>query len=253
MSPRGGYFATLPPRIIAHRGLAVGVPENTLLAFLAALDAGADCLETDVRSSADGVAMLSHDPDLTRISGRPLRIDATPADQLRRVPLDAGQSVATLAEALDAFPETPFNIDVKSDDAVGPTIRAVARARAAHRVLITSFDRRRRRAALAGLDGALTSASQGQVARAVAVAKLGWAGGIRRSAEGIDAIQLPERWHGMRLVTPLTVAAWHDAGLEVHVWTVNDPDDQRRLLDTGVDGIITDRADIARAVVDRAL
>ena len=104
------------PRIIAHRGLASGAPENTLLAFLKALSAGATHLETDVHATADGDAVISHDPELTRVAGREVRVGQLTLAELRRIPLGHGQSFCSLAEALDAFPEARFNIDIKDEE-----------------------------------------------------------------------------------------------------------------------------------------
>jgi glycerophosphoryl diester phosphodiesterase len=237
------------PRIIAHRGLAIEAPENTLLAFLRALNAGATHLETDVHGSADGVAVISHDPDLSRLIGRDVRIEQLTMNELRRVDLGHGQSFCSLAEALDAFPEARFNIDVKDSRAAAPTAEAVQKARATERVLITSFDEKRRRAAADALPGVASSASVTRFLPAILGAKLGLSGVARSALRGLVAVQIPERDHGVRLVTARTVRILHAAGVEVHVWTVNDPRDMTRLLDLGVDGLVTDRCDLLKSLV----
>jgi glycerophosphoryl diester phosphodiesterase len=237
------------PRIIAHRGLAIEAPENTLLAFLRALNAGATHLETDVHASADGVAVISHDPDLSRVVGRDVRIEQLTMPELRRVDLGHGQSFCSLAEALDAFPEARFNIDIKDARAAAPTAEAVLKARATERVLITSFDEKRRRAAADALPGVASSASVTRFLPAILGAKLGLTGVARRALSGLVAVQIPERDHGVRLVTARTVRILHAAGVEVHVWTVNDPRDMARLLDLGVDGLVTDRCDLLKSLV----
>ncbi len=245
----GGYLATPPPRVLAHRGLALEAPENTLLAFAKAMAIGVEFIETDVHESADGVAVVSHDPDLSRVAGRKVRVDQLTAAELRRVDLGEGQGFSTLAEALDAFPDARFNIDLKSAGAVQPAVEAIRSLNASDRVLVTSFSESRRRAAVRGLPGVATSASFGTGARMLAAAKLGLAGGVRRILGPVDAVQLPERWNGIRVVTPPLIRMVHAAGIEVHVWTVNDPADMERLLDLGVDGIVTDRADLAIEVL----
>ena len=111
------------PRIIAHRGLALDAPENTLLAFLRALNAGATHLETDVHASADGVAVISHDPDLGRVAGRSVNVGQLTMPELRRVDLGHGQGFCSLAEALDAFPQARFNIDIKDEASAAPASR----------------------------------------------------------------------------------------------------------------------------------
>ena len=147
------------PRIIAHRGLALDAPENTLLAFLRALNAGATHLETDVHASADGVAVISHDPDLGRVAGRSVNVGQLTMPELRRVDLGHGQGFCSLAEALDAFPQARFNIDIKDEASAAPAAEAIRAARAQDRVLITSFSKDRRRAVSGALPGVATSPS----------------------------------------------------------------------------------------------
>lgn len=246
----GDFLSTSHPRNIAHRGLAIDAPENTLLAFLKALSAGATHLETDVHASEDGVAVISHDPDLTRLIGREVQVGQLTMPELRRIDLGFGQSFVSLEETLNAFPEGRFNIDVKVEAAVEPTIEAVRAAGATKRVLITSFDESRRRRTVAGLPGVASSASVGRFVPAVIAAKAGVAPLVRRSLRGLVAVQVPERSGPLEIITPRVVAAMHAAGLEVHVWTVNDVATMERLLDLGVDGIVTDRCDLLKGLLD---
>lgn len=248
--PARHAFLELPaPRVFAHRGLAIEAPENTLLAFAKAIAAGSHYIETDVHASHDAVAVVAHDPDLVRVAGRPVRVEHLTFSELRRVDLGAGQSFSSLAEALDAFPETRFNIDIKSDAAVGPTVEAIRAAGAFERVLVTSFSERRRRAALAELPGVVSSASARRFAAALVGGKVGLSPAVRRSLRGLVAVQVPERALGMRVTSVGMLRRLHAAGVEVHVWTVNDPGRMRELLELGVDGIVTDRADLALEVV----
>jgi glycerophosphoryl diester phosphodiesterase len=212
------------------------------------LSAGATHLETDVHTSADGVAVLSHDPDLTRLVGRSVRVGDLTMAELRRIDLGHGQSFVSLAAALDAFPEARFNIDIKTDLAVQPAARAIRDARATARVLITSFSEGRRRRTVSALRGVASSASVFRFAWALIGAKLGLAPLVRLALRSLDAVQVPERAGILRVITPRVVRAMHSAGVEVHVWTVNDPSDMIRLLDAGVDGLVTDRCDLGKAV-----
>ncbi|WP_314147422.1 glycerophosphodiester phosphodiesterase family protein [uncultured Leifsonia sp.] len=238
------------PRIIAHRGLALDAPENTLLAFLRALNAGATHLETDVHGSADGVAVISHDPDLGRVAGRSVNVGQLTMPELRRVDLGQGQGFCSLAEALDAFPQARFNIDIKDEASAAPAAEAIRAARAQDRVLITSFSKDRRRAVVAALPGVASSPSVPEFVPALLGAKLGLAGLTRRALRGFAAVQVPERRGPLRIVTARSVRAIQAAGAEVHVWTVNDAGDMIRLLELGVDGIVTDRCDVLKALVD---
>ncbi|MBO1741076.1 glycerophosphodiester phosphodiesterase family protein [Leifsonia sp. TF02-11] len=237
------------PRIIAHRGLAIDAPENTLLAFLKALSAGATHLETDVHCSADGVAVISHDPDLSRVAGRSIRVEQLTMPELRRISLGHGQSLPSLAEALDAFPEARFNIDIKDERAAAPTAAAILAARATDRVLLTSFSAARRTAAAAALSGVAVSPSVSEFVPALVGAKLGLRALTARTLRPFAAVQIPERRGPLRLVTPRTVRAVHRAGAELHVWTVDEVDAMTRLLDLGVDGIVTNRCDLLKDLV----
>lgn len=235
--------------MLAHRGLALEAPENTLLAFAAALGLGVTHIETDVHASRDGVAVISHDPQLDRLAGIAGRVDALTMSQLRSVDLGRGQGFSSLADALDTFPETRFNIDIKSADAVAGTVAAIRDAKAVDRVLVTSFSEARRRAAVRQLPGVATSASSSVFAAALAAGKAGATPLLRRILRDIDAVQVPESYSGVSIVTGSMLARLHSAKVEVHVWTVNDAPAMHRLLDLGVDGIVTDRADIALGVL----
>lgn len=220
-----------------------------MLAFLKALSVGADYLETDVHASSDGVAVVAHDETLSRVAGRPVRVDHLTVAELRSVDLGGGQTFASLGEMLGAFPDARFNIDLKSDAAVDPTVDAILEAGAVNRVLIASFDDRRRLSAIKRLPGVATSASRRASSRAIAAANLGLQPAVRRALRGVDAVQLPEKFGGVKLITPRLLSAMHAAGVEVHVWTINDVPTMERLLAMGVDGIVTDRADLALPLV----
>lgn len=225
-------------------------PENTLLAFAKALAVGVTHLETDVHASADGVAVIAHDETLERVAGRKVRVDQLTMAELRRVDLGEGQGFCSLAEALDAFGEARFNIDLKSAASVQPTVEVIREHRAIDRVLIASFSDKRRKAAVEQLPGVATSLSSGSTKRLVLASKLRRGSAVQRILEGVGAVQIPERVKGVRILTPRLIEAAHSAGAEVHVWTINDPADMVRLLDLGVDGIVTDRADVAVSVLE---
>lgn len=235
--------------MLAHRGLALDAPENTLLAFSNAVEVGVSYVETDVHVSRDGVAVISHDPTLRRVAGRRVRIADLNMDELRGVDLGRGQGFSALADALDAFPELRLNIDVKVEGALAPTVDALRRARAAPRVLLTSFSDGRRRRAARLLPEVVTSAGRAGVVGALRAARSG-PDAMRRALRGARALQVPERAGRIPIVTRRFVAAAHEAGTEVHVWTVNDPSVMTRLLDLGVDGLVTDRADLALPLVE---
>lgn len=237
--------------MLAHRGLAIEAPENTLLAFAKALAAGATHVETDVHVSADGVAMISHDPDLKRLVGRRATVGHLTAAELRRIDLGFGQSYCSLAEALDGFPDVRFNIDIKIGGAVRPTVEAIRAAGAASRVLIGSFSPERRTAAVRMLPGVATSISARGAVAAVAAARTRSQQALNRILRDVQAVQLPVTVLRMPAFTPRTIAAFHAADVEVHAWTINDPVVMDRLLALGVDGLVSDRSDLAVEAVAR--
>jgi glycerophosphoryl diester phosphodiesterase len=237
---RTAWFDPPLPRIIAHRGLALDAPQNSVEAFRAAQQAGATHVETDVRATADAVAVLVHDPALP---------DGTPVDRLsfaeirRRLP-----AIPTLREALAALPTGRFNVDVKARAAVAPTVAAIREAGATARVLVTSFSPLRRRPAVRALPGIATSGSSTDVLAALVAVRVS-AAALRRALAGLDALQVPPYGLGTDLGAPPFLGAIHAAGPEVHIWVVNEPERMRSLVAAGVDGIVTDRADLAAAAL----
>ncbi len=248
-SPRP-YLAPPVPRVFAHRGLTTGALENTLAAFDAALAAGAGYLETDAHATADGIAVLLHDAELRRIASLDLAVSSLTLPELRAI-RPIGEQICTLVEALRTFPSARFNIDVKSASAAEAVARAVREADALDRVLVASFSRRRRLRTLARVGDVAASASAIEVLAAVVAALFGLRPLVRRVLRNVDAVQMPQKIAGIRLSTPRLIRAFHRAGVEVHVWTVNDPAEMRRLLDAGVDGIVTDRCDLLAEEIRR--
>ncbi|MFH8249769.1 glycerophosphodiester phosphodiesterase family protein [Microbacterium sp. B2969] len=242
------------PRVLAHRGLVTpdgarhGIVENSFAAVAAAHAAGVDYVESDCHLTRDGVVVLFHDPDLARVTGDPRRVDEVTARDLEHIMANHG-GLITLAQALDTFPAVRFNLDVKAEGAAEKVGRLVARH--GHRVLLTSFSDERRRAALdaaAAAGGGIrpaTSAGTSVVTRVVGAVSVRSRRLAHRALAGVDALQVPERQGRLRVVTPRLIDYAHTADVEVHVWTVNDPADMTRLVAMGVDGIVTDRADVA--------
>lgn len=246
------FFDGPLPRVFAHRGFAApdgSIVENTLPAFAAALELGAHYLETDVHASSDGVAVISHDPDLLRLTGVKELVNSRTLSDLRRIELADGATFSSLAEVLHTFPDARFNIDIKSTDAVMPTIEAVRTLNAGSRVLLTSFNERRRLGAVRAIDHVATSASATRFLRALVAGKVGLTSEVRRALAAVDAVQVPERALSLAVTTPRFVEQLHDAGVEIHVWTINGADAMNRLLDLGVDGLVTDRTDVAMKVL----
>jgi glycerophosphoryl diester phosphodiesterase len=241
------YLAGPGPLAFAHRGGAAAGDENTLAAFGRAVAAGYRHLETDTHATADGVAVVFHDADTTRILGRPGRIaDLTWAD-LDTVRVAGERVVPRLEELLAAWPDRYLNIDLKSDEVVVPATEVVSRAGALHRVLLASFvDTRIARARSVLGAGLATSLGARAAGRLWAASRVGT--GAKRAVAGAVAAQMPRAAGPVRVADRRFVRYAHALGLAVHVWTVDDADDIRALLDAGVDGIMTDHIDVLSAV-----
>ncbi len=234
------------PFVLAHRGGAGLELENSPSAFERVRQLGVRWIETDVRAAADGQCFIIHDATLDRTTFATGAVRDLGAPTLRGVRLRNGDPLLSLPEALKRWPDLAFNIDVKSDDAILPTLRAVAAANAWHRVCLASFNHQRliRLRRLAGPRLA-TSQSPPEVAALLT-------GLSARSAAGAPAAvatQVPLRVAGREFVTARFVARAHERGLAVHVWTVNDPQEMSQLLALGVDGLVTDHPEWAARVV----
>lgn len=254
--------------LYAHRGLSLEHPENTLEAFEAAARQGARWIETDVRTTADGVVLIFHDSTLNRVAGRPGRIDELTFEQVREVELAGGARIPTLREALDRFPDLSFNIDVKDDASAAALPAVVVGAGAGQRVRIASFSEKRRSACLRefatlapGLRVKSSAAVEGTtlfslVCRTVPAAWPLVARLAGRWVEPFDSLQVPRHYRvlGRRVpvVTPRFLATAHRFGLEVHVWTIDDPEQMRELLELGADGIVTNRSDLFNREQERS-
>jgi glycerophosphoryl diester phosphodiesterase len=226
------------PLAFAHRGGASEVPENTLPAFEHAVGLGYTYLETDAHVTADGVVVAFHDPDLSRTCGRPGTISALPWSEVSAARVDGREPIPLLEDLLGSFPQARVNIDAKSDAVVEGLLAVLRRTAALDRVCLGSFSDRRLRRLRGALGPAVcTSAGPGEIAAFLA-------GG--RPVGGWQALQVPIRQGRVPIVTPRFVERAKRHGRHVHVWTVDDPAEMDRLLDLGVDGIMTDRPTVLR-------
>jgi len=236
---------------MAHRGFtALTLPMNSMAAFHEAAKLGFRYLETDVRATRDGVAVIAHDRRLGPESGVPGAVDQLWWRDVRTARLGAGESIPTLEEVLTALPDMRVNIDIKAASAIDPVVDVIERCNAHDRVLIASFSDRRRRRALRLLSRRVaSSAGVGVFLSFLAAKTAGSRAYARRMLRDVDCLQMPPRVNGMPLITPALVQTVHAAGRQVHAWTIDEPDAMRELLDLDVDGIITDRADLLRDVL----
>ncbi|WP_125613996.1 glycerophosphodiester phosphodiesterase [Specibacter cremeus] len=247
--PRTPFLDSPIPLAFAHRGFSPQGLENSLAAFRAAAALGYTHLESDVHTTADGVAILFHDDTLLRTTGVPGRIADLPAAVVLQARIGGTEPIVTLAELVQAMPATKFNLDVKDAGSV-PTLAAAIEEFGLHdRVLVASFSDKRRRAVLRRLSRPV--ASSAGTATMAAFVLGGWLPRplLRWFLRDTDALQIPRRRFGITLVTRRSVVRAHRHGLAVHVWTINVPQEMRELFDLGVDGVMTDRADLLADVM----
>ncbi len=235
------------PLGFAHRGGASGNPENTERAFRHAVELGYTHLETDVHATSDGQLIAFHDDRLERVTDRDGAILDLPWSEVRRARVGGTDEIMTLADLFEAFPDTRINLDPKAESTVEPLGRLIRAAGVVDRVCVTAFSRRRteRVKALVGPElctGGGYSASLKTLAAGFR---------IPASVRGVDVLQVPVTVGPLTVVTDRFVDAAHRLGLHVHVWTIDDPAEMERLLDMGVDGIMTDEVLELRQVYER--
>lgn len=238
------FLQSPTPIAFAHRGGAGVYPENSERAFRHAVDLGFSHLETDVQVTRDGVAVIMHDDRLDRTTDRSGDIAKLAWAEVRKARINGTEPIMRVADLLEAFPNTFINFDPKRDRAVEPLTNAILAANALDRVLVGSFsDRRINRARKLLGDGLAVGAGRRKVA---ALALRSWR--IPVPLTSFDAAQVPARLGTIKIVTRRFVEHAHRLGIQVHVWGVDDPKEMHRLLDLGVNGLMTDEPEVLRSV-----
>ena len=262
------FFDVPVPTVIGHRGASGELPENTLASFGHAVADGVAILETDVHRTRDGALVLIHDDLLERTTNGRGRVADHTLAALRT--LDAGHGfqasdgtfpfrgkgigVPTLEETLEAFPKLRFNIEIKEHDAalIEGTVALVAKRGLADRVLLAAAED----PIMADLRAQLVKTG---VRTAVGASVGDVLGFVRSALDGVApppgpmALQVPPGFGDRPLVTQKFVDHAHAHDLAVHVWTINEPAEMHRLLDLGVDGIMSDfPARVVKVVAERA-
>ena len=203
------------------------------------MDLGYRFLETDVHLSRDGVVYAFHDANLQRLTGRVGLLRDYASHELDELRIDGREPLPRMADLLAAFPDACFSIDVKADDAVDATVDLIRSTGADDRVLIGAFAHKRIRRLRAALPGVVSCLSQAEVTRFVA-------GGPVPTG---TVASVPVTYRGIRVITPRFVARARRRGVTVYAWTIDDRAEMEMLLDLGVDGIVSDRPDVLRALL----
>ncbi|MFF1445441.1 glycerophosphodiester phosphodiesterase [Streptomyces sp. NPDC058295] len=235
------------PIPFAHRGGAAEGLENTAAQFRRAVEAGYRYIETDVHATRDGKLVAFHDATLDRMTDGAGRIADLLWSDIRHARVAGKEPVPLFEELLETFPEVRWNVDLKAEPALHPLLNLIARTGAWDRVCVGSFSEARvvRAQRLAGPRLATSYGTRGVLN--LRLRSWGVPAALRLSAV---AAQVPESQSGIQVVDRRFVRAAHARGLQVHVWTINDPERMHRLLDLGVDGIMTDHIDTLREVME---
>jgi glycerophosphoryl diester phosphodiesterase len=254
------------PIVFAHRGANARFPENTLPAFEEALRVGTNYIETDTQLTKDGVPVLHHDDNVISMTGQDRFVRDLTLKELKK--LDAGYtftrdggrsfphrgkgvSIPTFEEVLKKLKDARFNVDIKdgTPETAQIVLDIVKEHKAQDRVLIASFAPFALSYVRERSPEMTTSACQKEVVEFLVSSLIR---GKRVKEVPFDALQVPEKQHGIKVVNRRFLKGARTLGLQVHVWTVNDEESMKRLIDLEVDGIITDYPEIALEVLKSA-
>jgi len=257
--PKRPFLEGARPLAFAHRGGGKLWPENTMVAFQGAVQLGCRYLETDLRTTRDGVLVTIHDETLDRISDGSGPVHALTLTELKRLDAgyrfspDGGQTfpfrgkevtVPTLAEVVQAFPDICLNLEIKQKEPslVEALVTFIEEQDAHDRILVGSFHDRMLKEFRRRTGGRVaTSAARWEARLFWLASRLGLTRFLRLP---YDALQVPPRQGPLPVVDRRFVQAAHRLGIQVHVWTVDESEEMRRLLNLGVDGLMSDRPDL---------
>jgi glycerophosphoryl diester phosphodiesterase len=242
------YLNHTLPLAFAHRGGAAHQPENSWAAFEHAVALGYTHLETDCRATQDGILLAFHDRTLNRVTDMTGRIAQLSYREVSAARIGGTEPIPLIEDLIMAWPDLRFNVDLKDVPAIRPMMEVLRRTGAWDRVCVTSFSARRLHEARALLDRPVCMALS-----PAGVATLRLTGGIPRFGDALAARLARTGVHCAQVPLPVATASFirqaHDAGLQVHVWTVNRRPDMERALDLGADGIMTDQTVLLRELL----
>ena len=222
--------------ISAHRGGSIEAPENTIESFEYSIELGSSYIETDVQLSSDGIPYIFHDDDLKRLFGKNIIFNSLHSDEIDELILFDKYKIPTLESTLQKFPDTLFQIDVKTDEVVLPTMEVIKKTNSTDKVCIASFSSKRLKQVHKLYPEICLSMGPFEVMKLLLASF-----GLYRNKVPGNCLQIPIYQYGIKLVTKRFINYIHTIGLKIHVWTINDEDTMQKLIDLGVDGIITDR------------
>ena len=259
------YKEFIRPLVIAHQGGDGVWPGETMFAFQNAVDLGVDVLEMDIHITADGELVLMHDETVDRTTDGSGGIESMTLEELKKLDAaydwtpDEGKTfpyrgndltIATLEEVFKAFPDMRMTIEIKKTNAsmAKPFCDLIREYNMQDKVLAASFHDERLKEFRAECPEVATSSAKNETTAFVLMTKVflgGW------YSPAFNSLQVPEKSSGITVMTPGFVRAAHARNLAVEPWTINDEETMRKLIEWGVDGIITDRPDIMLTVLGR--
>ena len=238
------YLAGARFAAFAHRGGGAEQPENSKRAFAAAVAMGYRYIETDVQATADKVVMVFHDDELAPLTNGTGVIARLPYSEVRQARIHGSEPLMTLEEALVTFPETYFNIDIKNERALEPTLELVGRMGVLNRVCFASFSDDRLARIRQRLGHAVCTSAGPRDVTALKLAS--W--GLPFMRANCHCAQVPLVKYGISIPTRRFIAFCNRRGVAVHVWTIDEAEDMRRLIRLGVNGIISDHPSLLKQV-----
>lgn len=260
------YF-TKPIKVVAHRGDSKYFPENSMVAFESAIELGVDIIETDVHISSDGVIFIWHDENTFKLDGSNKKISNRTWAELKDLDLgflyidkdgkrpfsSKGIRLMTFEEALKAFPDTRFNVDLKDkkNSLVKGMLTILEKEKAFHRVVIGSFHSDNLKSIRKLSDKVATSYGQSEVLLRVLLTKMSLFRFVSNFLPRHPVMQVPVASGNLTVVTRPFIKILHKRGIKIQVWTINNRDDMKMLFKMGVDGIMTDDPRLLLEVVNK--
>ncbi len=246
------------PVPIAHRGSRLLWPENTMESFSGAVEMGYRHIETDLHITGDGILVCVHDHTVDRTTEGSGDVSAHTFDEIRA--LDAGYrhgsrdgytfrgkgiTIPSLEQVVTDLPDVSLVVDLKIDGLARPFADLIDNLGIGDRLIVGGFSDDRINEFREITGGRVPTSTGTALSRIwVLASRVGRGGGGDASA-----LQLPTQIRGVRVIDEKLLRSAHEAGLQVHVWTVNDVDEMRRLLDLGADGLVTDRPDLLKSLL----
>ena len=222
--------------VLAHRGGAEESYENTLESFEYSQSLGCKFIETDVQVSSDGIPYIFHDDDLKRICEIPKKFDSLKSDEIDSLTIFNNHKIPKLEDALNKFPDLSFQIDFKTDEVVEPALNVIQKNNSSDRVCIASFSSKRLERVRSVSPNLCISMGPNEVFKTLLSRYK-----LTNSPLKGDCLQVPMKYYGVKIVTKKFVEYLKSKNIKIMVWTINDVETFKYLIQLEVDGIITDR------------